>query len=158
VSEGPIENRTAAGESPPADSGCGGFYSARDARAQRGVLLWMLGAALVYVGATAALRFRASLPGALPWAAVGLALVLAVQTTRSYVRFLRGADELLRKIETEALAIGCAAGAVFALCYPLLERLGAPELDRHWTVLVMMAGWGGGAWLGLRRYSGRGAA
>ena len=133
----------------------GGFYTARDARFQRRVLLWMLAFALAYIAAGAALRFRAVLPTAMPWLAVGAALALAFQVTRSYVQFLRGADELLRRIEIEALAFGFAAGAVFALLYPLLARLGAPAVDGYWTALVMMAGWAAGGWLGLRRYSSR---
>jgi len=135
--------------------GWGGFYTARDARFQRRVLLWMLTFALAYVAAAAALRFRAALPAALPWLAVGAALALAFQVTRSYVQFLRGADELLRRIEIEALALGFAAGSAFAMLYPLLVRLGAPAVDGYWTALVMMLGWAAGGWLGLRRYSSR---
>lgn len=139
------------------EPGCGGFYTARDARAQRRVLIWMLAFALVYVAAAAALRFHVALPPAVPWVAVGLACALAVQVTRAYLAFLRGADELLRRIEVEALAFGFAAGAIFALLYPLLARLGAPAVDGYWTALVMMLGWAAGGWLGLRRYSRGGA-
>jgi hypothetical protein len=68
--------------------------------------------------------------------------------------FLRDADELLRRIETEALALGFGAGAVVGLVYPLLEKLGAPALGGHATLLAMMLSWGLGSWLGMRRYSG----
>jgi hypothetical protein len=90
----------------------------------------------------------------LPWLLVGLALGLAVQAIRSYLAFLREADELLRRIETEALALGFGAGAAFSLLYPLLEKLGAPQLDGHAAVMVMMLSWAAGSWLGARRYSG----
>lgn len=135
--------------------GCGAFYTARDARFQRRVLAWMLAFALAFIAAAAALRFRDRLPGALPWLAVGLACACALQVTRCYLQFLRGADELLRRIEVEALAFGFAAGAIFALLYPLLARLGAPAVDGYWTALVMMLGWAAGGWLGMRRYSAR---
>ena len=138
--------------------GCAGFYNARDARNQRRFNVWLLAATLAYLGATAALRWRASIPRALPWLLAGLASLLAIQAIRCYLVFLRGADELLRRIQTEALAVGFGSGAVFSLLYPLLERLGAPELDRHATAVVMMLSWGAGSWLGTRRYSGSSAA
>ena len=137
---------------------CGdGFYTARDARNQRRFTLWMLAAGLAYLGATAALRWRASLPAALPWILSGLAWVLAFQAIRRYVIFLRQADELLRRIQTEALALGFGAGAVVSLLYPLLEMLGAPKLGGTAAALVMMLAWSAGTWLGTRRYSGKSA-
>jgi hypothetical protein len=142
---------------PSAGLGCGGAYTARDARNQRRFLLWLFAAALAYVGATAALRWRQSVPGVLPWLLTGLALILAAQAVRRYLIFLRAADELLRKIETGALALGFGAGAFFSILYPLLEKLGAPELGRSATPVVMMLSWALGSWLGTRRYSGGGA-
>lgn len=143
------------------EPGCGdGFYTARDARNQRRFTLWMLAAGLAYLGATAALRWRASLPGALawlPWPLTGLAWLLAFQAIRCYVIFLRQADELLRRIQTEALAFGFGAGAVVSLLYPLLELLGAPKLGGYAIALVMMLAWSAGTWLGTRRYSGKNA-
>ncbi|HVT61517.1 MAG TPA: hypothetical protein VHR45_24360 [Thermoanaerobaculia bacterium] len=141
-----------------AGPGCAGFHTKRDSRNQRRFIVWMLAAALAYVGATAALRWRESIPKALPWLLVGLALLLAIQATRSYLVFLREADELLRRIQTEALALGFGSGAVLSLLYPMLEGLGAPQLDGHATAVVMMLSWSAGSWLGTRRYSGSGAA
>lgn len=143
------------GSSSP-EPGCGdGFYTARDARNQRRFTLWMLAAGLAYLGATAALRWRAALPGALPWLLSALAWVLALQAIRSYVIFLRQADELLRRIQTEALALGFGAGAVVSLLYPLLELLGAPKLGEYAIAIAMMLAWSAGTWLGTRRYSGK---
>jgi hypothetical protein len=142
--------------SPSPEPGCGdGFYTARDARNQRLFTLWMLAAGIAYLGATAALRWRASLPAALPWLLSALAWVLALQAIRRYVIFLRQADELLRRIQTEALALGFGAGAVVSLLYPLLELLGAPKLGEYAVALVMMLAWSAGTWLGTRRYSGK---
>jgi hypothetical protein len=143
------------------EPGCGGgFYTARDARNQRRFTLWMLAAALVYLGAAAAIRWRTSLPGALswlPWLLTSLAWLLALQAIRRYVIFLRAADELLRRIQTEALALGFGAGAVVSMLYPLLEKLGAPKLGGTAAALVMMLAWSAGTWLGTRRYSGKSA-
>jgi hypothetical protein len=130
-----------------------GRHSARDAKLERRTNVWLLAAALAYVGATAALRFPAVVPRALAGCAVALTLALFTLAIRSYLRFLHGADELLRRIQTEALALGFAAGAVFSLLYPLLEDLGAPDLGTHATPLVLMLGWGLGSWLGERRFS-----
>jgi hypothetical protein len=147
----PVAGAGAHGSSS-AEPGCG-FYTARDSRNVRRFNLWMLAAMLAYLGATAALRRRESIPRAFPWLLVGLASLLALQATRSYLVFLRGADELLRRIQTEALALGFVSGAAFSLLYPLLEALGAPKLDGHATALVMMLSLGAGSWLGTRRYS-----
>jgi hypothetical protein len=149
-----LETAKASSDADPPS--CASFYTARDWRNQFRFTLWVLAAGLAYIGATAALRWRA--PGLLPWLLVGLAVLLAVQATRRYLVFLRAADELLRKIEMEALALGFAAGASFSLLYPLLEKLGAPELDEHATAVVMMLSWAAGSWLGTRRYNGRTAA
>jgi len=157
----PRESRETAAEtggSSSAEPGCAGFYTARDSRNQRRFNVWLLAMALAYVGAAAALRFRESIPRALPWLLVGLTLILAIQATRSYLVFLRAADELLRRIQTEALALGFGAGAVSSFLCPLLEKLGVPWLDGHATALVMMLFWGAGTWLGTRRYCGSSAA
>lgn len=145
------------GDASFVEPGCKGSLTARDVAYQRRTNLWVFAATLAYLGAKAALRWRHSLPRALPWILVGLAFVLAILAVRSYQVFLRGADELLRKIQTEALALGFASGAVYSMLYPLLEGLGAPEVGGNATALVMMLSWGVGTWLGTRRYSGVGA-
>jgi hypothetical protein len=134
-----------------------GLYTPRDVRSQRRFLVWLLAAGLTYLGATAALRWRESIPSVLPWLLVGLAVLLVAQAIRSYLVFLRGADELLRRIQMEALALGFCSGAVLSMFYPLLEGLGAPDLDGHAIAMVMMLSWSAGSWLGTRRYSGNSA-
>jgi len=143
-----------AGDSLSGGPGCDGFSSSRDAGNRLRFGAWLLAAMLVYLGATAAVRWRESVPAALVWSLVGLAGLLAIQAARSYLVFLRSVDELRRKIETEALAFGFAAGAALSLFYPLLEGLGAPRLDGDVAAAVMMLAAGAGYWLGTRRYSG----
>lgn len=120
----------------------------------RRFLLWMLAAAVVYLGATFALRRRPELPAPLPWALTALAIAFAGQAVVAFRRYLRSADELVRKIEIEALAIAFGAGALFTMLYPLCERLGAPPLGLSDAALVLMFAWMAGAWIGWRRYSG----
>jgi len=140
-------------EAPGAEPPCSGFYSARDLRNQRRFNLWLFVSALAFVAAAAAVRWRSSLPATLPWLAVGVAVLLALLSIRSYLVFLRAADELLRRIQTEALAFGFGAGALVAYFSPLAEKLGAPKLGTWGTALVMMFSWSLGTWLGMRRYS-----
>jgi hypothetical protein len=66
-------------------------------------------------------------------------------------------NELQRRIQVEALALGFGAGAVFAMLYPLFEGLGAPAVGGRATALVMMLSWAVGSWLGTRRYAGYGS-
>ena len=142
---------------PPAESGHDGFHTARDAKHARRFNLCMLAAALAYMAATAALRWRESIPAVSPglqWLLVGANLLFAVAAIRRYLLFLRAADELLRRIQLEALGLGFAAGAVVALLYPLLELLGAPELGGRAIAVVMFVAWAAGAWLATRRFSG----
>jgi hypothetical protein len=137
-----------------ASPGCGDFSSPRDLRSLRQFHAWLGVAMLAYLGATAAVRWRASLPGALVWVLIGLAWLLTLESLRRYLVFLRHTDELRRRIETEALALGFGAGAVVTLLYPLFEGMGGPRLDGTCTALVMMVAAVVGYWLGRRRYSG----
>lgn len=120
----------------------------------RRFLLWMLAAAVAYVAATAALRRQPELPALLPWGLTALAMALAAGAIVAFRRYLRGADELVRKIEIDALAIAFGAGALFTMLYPLCERLGAPRLGLADAALVLMFAWMAGAWIGWRRYRG----
>ncbi len=135
------------------DAGCD-FTTPRDASLQRRFNLWLFAAMLTYAGSTAALRWRDAVPAALPWVLVALTLLLAAVAVHRYLLFLRGADELLRKIQTEALGVGFGVGVAVSLFYPLLERLGAPHLPVDGTALIMLVVWGAGSWLGTRRYRG----
>ncbi len=153
----PPERPTRAGLASPAESGHGGFHTARDAKNARRFNLWMLAAAVAYLAATAALRWRESIPAvspALQWVLVGAALLLAVAAIRRYLLFLREADELLHRIQLEALGLGFAVGAVVAMLYPLFELLGAPELGGRAIAAVMLLAWAAGSWLATRRFSG----
>lgn len=90
--------------------------------------------------------------GAIGWALVAAVVGLLVLTLRAYIGFLRNADELLRKVQLEGLAMAFAAGTVFMVGYRLSERLGARRLDINDPLLVMVVAWGIGQWFGWRRY------
>ncbi|HEX7153552.1 MAG TPA: hypothetical protein VF618_18840 [Thermoanaerobaculia bacterium] len=123
----------------------------RDAINIRHFYLWLLAAAAAFVAATLLFDGR-FLSGPPAWALAATVIVLLLFTLRAYLRFLRAADELLRKIHVEALALAFGAGFIFMTGWRLFERLGAFKLDVNDPVLVMMLFFALGLWLGTRRY------
>ena len=79
--------------------------------------------------------------------AVGLGAILA------YGRYLREADELQRRIQLQALALGFGVAFFFGFGYPLLEKVGAPTADISDVSVLMAFFYFVGLWLGRRRYA-----
>jgi hypothetical protein len=80
--------------------------------------------------------------------AFGLGMGLA------YRRFLREADELLRKIELEALALAVGVGVVGGFAYTTLARAGiVAEADVLVLVVAMVLTYGIAVIVGQRRYA-----
>ena len=118
--------------------------------------LWALAWMAAWVAATFAVRFGGERLGPAAWLLAAVPILLGVAAIVSYWQFLRHADELLRLIQLEGLALGFGSGAVFMVSYRLLERLGAPTLDTSDPLLVMVVAWAIGQWLAARRYMGGG--
>ncbi len=129
------------------------LFTPRDARNYRVFSSWMVGSMLVFVAATLLIDGK-YIPNALGWGLTGLTVVLLLASIRSYIHFLRNADELLRKVHLDALALSFGSGVVAMMGYRLCERLGAPKLDVNDPFLVMVLVWALGQWLGTRRYAG----
>ena len=129
---------------------CG--YAAQDSRNLRIFNIWAICAAVAFAGTSLLVAKGYVGRGPLGWTLAIVATALAVFMVRAYVVFLRHADELLRKIQLEGLALGFGAGAVFMLGYRLFERLGAPKLDIADGLLPMVIFWAVGQYLGYRRY------
>jgi hypothetical protein len=108
--------------------------------------------ALVFVGGTALVRYGA-LEGVAAWLPGFASFGMAMIAVRRYVTFLREADELLRLIQMEGLAVGFGAGFVFTTTWRLLERAGAPQLDVSDPLLVMIVFWTLGQLFAARRYA-----
>ena len=144
----------AAGGGGASRLGAGGCLTPVDASNQRRFHAWLAAAMVAYIGATVATHHHESIPVSTAWLLAGACALLTAQAVRRYFLFLRRADELLRKLELEALAVGFAAGAVTCLLLPLLERLGVPAApgEAETILLAMMASWSLGSWLGMRRY------
>lgn len=130
---------------------CAALFTPRDAHNYRVFSGWMIGAMVAFAAATLLIdgEFISAPAGWVMAVATGVLLVI---TMRSYVTFLRQADELLRKVHLEALAFSFGAGMVIMMVYRLCERLGAPKLDFNDPALVMILTWMAGQWIFSRRY------
>ena len=116
--------------------------------------LWALLWAVVFV-ASALLQKR--WPQLVPGlgghiALIGATAALGVAMVLSFMRFLRAADELVRKIHLEALAVSFGATVVFVTTWRLVERAGGPRADVDDSLLVMMAVWVIAQLVATRRY------
>lgn len=131
---------------------CTPLFTRRDVRNFQVYNAWMFGAMVAFAAATLLID-GAYVGRTVAWTIVALAVALMVATVCSYITFLRHADELLRKVHLEALAVAFGVGVVAMMGYRLCERLGAPKLDVNDASLVMMLCWIGGQWVGARRYA-----
>ncbi|MCB9377412.1 MAG: hypothetical protein H6511_01435 [Holophagales bacterium] len=134
--------------------GCAGDMTATDIRNLGRFNLWALIWALVFV--VAAFALRSDWASHLPSVRLAVAcapLIAAFRALGAYRTFLRSADELLRKIHLEAIALGFAVGFVLATGWPIFERLGAPPLETALIGTAMVFGWSFGIGLGRRRYA-----
>ncbi|MEK6373825.1 MAG: hypothetical protein AABO58_14145 [Acidobacteriota bacterium] len=132
---------------------CSDAYTPRDTRNLRIFNVWAISAAVMFVAATILISRGIVARGPLAWILAIANLLLTLLAVRAYMVFLRAADELLRRIQLEGLALGFGAGAVFMLSYRLFERLGALKLDSADPFVVMAIFWAIGQYIGLRRYA-----
>jgi Na+-translocating ferredoxin:NAD+ oxidoreductase RnfA subunit len=131
---------------------CSGLLAPRDTHNLRVFSAWVVAAALSFATSLIVIDGMPSARGPLGWFLATLTGVLAVAAIRAYLRFIRVADELLRKIQLDGLAVGFGAGVVFTMCSSILERLGAPRLEMSAPFVVMLVFWALGQYLGMRRY------
>lgn len=125
----------------------------RDIRNARTTNVWVLVWAVCFVGLSFAVRGGQLAPGLLAWAAVAACTLLGLVVVWYYMRFLREADELLRKIQLEALAIGFGAGFIGTFSLSLLEHLHGWVFDIGDILLLMVAFYVLGIISGMRRYT-----
>lgn len=123
-----------------------------DARNRRRFAVWCLAWAAAFVAATLLLDGGVVPPGAATWVVAVAPSLIGLAAIRSYVTFVRGADELVRRIQLESLAWGFGAGVLFQMGYRLLERAGAPTLDLNDGLLVMVVVWAAAQLAITRRY------
>ena len=79
-------------------------------------------------------------------------LIAIAFTLAAIVRYLRGVDELMLRMQMEALAVAGAVIAVTSVTYGLGETEGLPHLSAWWTYTVFMLAWGAALPFVRRRY------
>ena len=128
------------------------LFTPRDAHNYRNFSAWMFGGMIVFAATTLLIdgKFIAAPVG---WLLTIASAGLMLMAMRSYMLFLRNADELLRKVHLESLAFAFGAGIIVMMSYRLCERLGAPKLDVNDAALVMLVTWIAGQVVGARRYA-----
>lgn len=71
------------------------------------------------------------------WAVIAVAIVSGMFLAHAYLRFIQGADELMRKIHIEALAFGFGVAFVFGMGADLLAQVGIPKASGvTWAVMI----------------------
>lgn len=124
----------------------------KDRQNQYRFVAWMAAWGVSFVGGIWLLENLAGMHRALVWSIALLPNLFAIAALFAYLRFLREADELVRRIQLEGLAVGFGVGAIYAMGYFLFERIGAPILGADDIVFAMMMGWVFGQFVGTWRY------
>ena len=132
---------------------CSALYTPRDARNMKVFNAWFIAAMLCFGVATIFTGEKWLQPGAIAWGLTAVTIALMAMTIRAYMIFLRDADELLRKVQLEALALSFGVTILFMIGWRLCERLGAPKLDVDDPLIVMVVIFAIGQILGTRRYT-----
>jgi hypothetical protein len=113
------------------------------------LFVWAVG----FVG-TAFLIKRGVVPAGAPTYLLAVVpTALGILAVLAYMRFLRRADELLRRIQLEALALGFGAGFVASFTFDLLETAGLERAEASSLFLVMLVVYLLGLFVGARRYA-----
>jgi hypothetical protein len=123
-----------------------------DQRNLRMVWVWTFAWAASFVAVTFALKLNAQLEGPLAWLLAMIPIAVGVPTVRTYLRFIREADEFMRKVQLEGIAIGYAVGSLACIGYQTLRQIGAPELPIVFAVIPLAFGWALGSFLVALRY------
>lgn len=128
----------------------------RDRRNRVATLRWSILLAAGVVGSAFMLREGFGNSAALKWAIAAIPIALLIPWLLSYLRFIREADELIRKIQLEGLAVGFWAGFAFGIVYTVLGAVGLPRLDAAsgiaFMVAIMALGYAFGRVLASKRY------
>jgi hypothetical protein len=114
-----------------------------DRRNMRAALAWCLAWALVFIAATYLLKHASDLflPGAGRLGVAVVATAFSVAMVVAYARYVLQADELVRRIQVESLAVAFGATIVLVSSWPLLEHAGAVHWDIGDTMLPMLGFW-----------------
>ncbi|MGH9379422.1 MAG: hypothetical protein ACRD2Z_02230 [Thermoanaerobaculia bacterium] len=127
--------------------------TARDRRNSWRATGWLFVWMVSFLATTFAIRTEALPSGLWTYLAIAASTALGIVVVLAYVRFVREADELQRKIQLEALAWGFAGGFVAEFAFSLIERAGIMNVDIGDPIVVMCVCYAVGVFLGARRYA-----
>lgn len=114
---------------------------------------WVLFAWFLSFAGVVLLNDRDLLPaGAVSWILAAIPSLIGVVALFAYGRFFREADELQRKIQLQALALGFGAAFFGSFGYSVFERLGAPPGNVTTPATIMVLFYLIGLWWGRRHY------
>jgi uncharacterized membrane protein len=126
----------------------------RDRRNQRNIIYWSLAWIVPFLGTNLAITNEWIEGDALALAATAGVTGLGLGVLLAYRRFLSNADELMRKIQLDALALTVGVGVVSGFSYTLLERAEiVTEADAMTLIMVMVVTYIIGIVVGLRRFA-----
>jgi uncharacterized protein YacL len=126
--------------------------TAADQRNIRIFTAWCFAWAVSFCVVAIALKEFPALQGPFGWMLAIIPIVLGVAAIRTFLRFLREADEFTRKVQIEGIAWGFGMGHLFCIGYFFLEQLGAPEISIVNAIVPMALGWAVGSLLVASRY------
>jgi hypothetical protein len=107
----------------------------------RSVWIWSLAWAAGFSAVITALEAFAERLGSFAWLLAMVPIPLTIFLILANVRFIREADEFMRKVQLHGIAIGFAAGFLFCLGYPVFEQAGAPRLPMMVAAVPLGLGW-----------------
>ncbi|MEZ5317829.1 MAG: hypothetical protein R2752_10550 [Vicinamibacterales bacterium] len=125
----------------------------RDRRNSRRANWRLLAWTSTFVAASFGLRGGVIPEGGWAYLIIAASTALGVWALMGYVRFIREADELLRKIQLEALGVGFGAAMLGSFTLALVERASGWSFDAGDLLLVMVIGYMAGIVTGMRRYA-----
>ena len=91
--------------------------------------------------------------GIVGWIVAAIPMIVGLGAMLAYGRYIKEADELQRRIQLQALALGFGVAFFFGFGYRLLEKTGAPAAEISDVAIVMSLFYFVGLWLGRRRYA-----
>lgn len=113
------------------------------------MFVWMVSFASVVAG----MKFEVLPQGFLTYVAIAVSTAIGLLAVLAYARFIRQADELQRKIQTEALSLGFGGGFLATFALALLERTELYNPDLGDPFLAMAICYVAGILLAARRYA-----
>ena len=85
-------------------------------------------------------------------AVAAVPFLFAVLTLLSYLKYLRGADELAQKVQLEGLALGFGIGIMYGFGAELLGSTGIYDTRENTMQIVMLVSWALGQLFAAWRY------